>query len=394
MIDLKKEDGAVVALFAILMSSVLIIALFVMVFDVSSLYLERRVIQNTADTSVLATAQECAVGGTGAIAGAISSPAYSTGVCDTQSFAQQFAGKYANLNSPDSLTDVSSVCGTANLGQCGSLGVGQYECKSVNPAYKNYVRVKTSTRQISGTSITALFTSVIDPANANIKVNGCAQSAWGKAAYAPVILPFAIPICDYALNGTKLILDFIASSPTVTGGCSFTDLNGDVFSYASPTKGFDFLTGFTCPDIYNPRRISVGDTLTVGNINDLSPLCGSSSFTRYKFGQYLRKVVFLPVVTCQSINSNCQSSGSFKVTSFYSYRFLGMKVQGVSPLGESPPCVITAPCHTQNSDWPMECDAIRSCIYGTFERAIVPGADVSLDPTFPAVGAMAVQLLP
>ena len=185
MVDLKREDGAVVALFAILMSSVLVIALFVIVFDISALYSERRVIQNTADSSVLATTQECAIGGTGAIINL--NNAYSTGVCDNQSFALDFAGKYANLNSPDSLTDVSEICGTASLNQCGSLNTGQFECKSVNSAYKNYVRVKTSTRQSTGTSITSLFTSLVNPSQANVKVIGCAQSAWGKSAYAPVI---------------------------------------------------------------------------------------------------------------------------------------------------------------------------------------------------------------
>ncbi|CAB4699025.1 unannotated protein [freshwater metagenome] len=396
MVDLKREDGAVVALFAILMSSVLVIALFVIVFDISALYSERRVIQNTADSSVLATTQECAIGGTGAIINL--NNAYSTGVCDNQSFALDFAGKYANLNSPDSLTDVSEICGTASLNQCGSLNTGQFECKSVNSAYKNYVRVKTSTRQSTGTSITSLFTSLVNPSQANVKVIGCAQSAWGKSAYAPVILPIALPICDYALNGTKLIQDFVSNNPVVTGGCTINDLNGDVFTYSSPTNGFSLLSGFACPGIGTPTKVNVGDTLQVES--SMSQVISACAGGAVQFQRQIRKLlntnVYLPIVTsaaCQSQSVNCQGNYTFKVASFFSLKYLGSKWKNQLVDGANPVCVVGDPCQT-NQSWPVACDATRICIYGTFERTIVPGADVSLDPTFPAVGAMAVQLLP
>ncbi|CAN2234960.1 Putative Flp pilus-assembly TadG-like, N-terminal [actinobacterium SCGC AAA044-D11] len=394
--DIKNEDGAVVALFAILMSSILVIALFVIVFDISALYSERRVIQNAADTSVLATAQECAVGGTGAILNINS--AYASGVCGTQSYAEQFAGKYANLNSPDSLSDVSEICGTAPLNQCGSLDSGQYECKSVNSAYKNYVRVKTSTKQSSGNSIKSLFSSLISPNDSDVKVVGCAQSAWGKAAFAPVSFPMALPICDYSLNGTKLIKDFESNNPVVTGGCTVTDLNGDVFNYASPTTGFDLLSGFGCPGVTAPVNVDIGDILQIeSSLTQVEGGCpsGSSQFY-FQISRFLNTKVFIPVVTsvaCQSGSVNCQGNYQFQVASFYSFKFIGGKFKNRGRVGSAPTCVAGDPCQ-QNQSWPPACDATRNCIYGTFERAIVPGADVSLDPSFPAVGAMAVQLLP
>jgi Flp pilus assembly protein TadG len=393
--SLKSEDGAVVALFGILMSSVLVLALFVIVFDVSALYSERRVIQNSADSSVLATAQECALGGTGAILNI--NGAYASSVCGNQSFAADFAGKYANLNSPDGLTDISEICGTAPLNQCGSLNSGQFECKSVTGAYPGYVRIKTSTKQSSGTSISSLFTSLINPSGANVKVIGCSQSAWGKAAFASVALPIAIPICDYAMDGTKLIIDYISSSPLYIGGCNVTDVEGASFSYAAPTNGFDLLSGFGCPGVTALRKITVGDSLQVqSSLTQVESGCPSGQFQFYfQLSKSLNTIVFLPVVTnmvCASAPIDCLGNYTFQVASFVSFKFLGGKFKNRGRLGSGPPCAIGAPCQG-NQSWPVACDTTRNCIYGTFSRSIVPGADVSLDSSFPAIGAMAVQLL-
>lgn len=232
-----------------------------MVFDVSSLYSERRVIQNAADSSVLATVQECAIGGLGSILNV--SASYPSEICGTQAYAQEFASKYANFNSPDSLTKVEELCGKTPLAACNGLGAGLYECKTINPAYKNYVRIKTNSQTAAGNSITTLFTSLTNPNDATITLKGCAQAAWGKAAFAPVFFPLALPICDYSISGTKLISDFSSNTPIVVGGCTITDLNGDVFNYVSPTKGFDLLTGFGCPGITPERKVLVGDTLQI-----------------------------------------------------------------------------------------------------------------------------------
>jgi Flp pilus assembly protein TadG len=392
-ISIKNEDGAVAVLFSILVSSGLVIGLFVMVFDVGSLYSERRVIQNAADSSVLATAQECALDGTGAILNVTG--AYPGSVCGTQSYTLDFATKYANLNSPDSLTNVSETCGRAylssiNLGTCNALNNGQYECKSVSSDYKNFVRVKTSTLQTSGTSIKSLFTSPSNPSNAEVTVVGCAQSAWGKAGYAPISFPFALPICDYQISGTKLIQDFSSNDPVVPGGCSITDLNGDIFPYINPppTKGFSLLSELGCPGITVPTNVNVGDVLRIeSSFTQMAQQCpsGQNQFLT-QLATFVNKSIFVPVVTsvfCESTSVNCQGNYTFRVASFYSLKFLGAKFKNQGSVGSGP-----------NSVWPSACDSTSNCLYGTFERAIVPGADVSLDPNFPAVGAMAVQLLP
>ena len=197
------ESGAIVVVISILVSTLLIISLFVMVFDISAIYSERRVQQNSSDSAVLATAQECAVNGSGAILNLNS--AYPSQICGTQTYAMDFANKYANLNSPDNLSKVTEVCGSTPLQNCNSLNNGQFECKTVDSKYKNFVRVKSETLQSNGSFINSLFTSLTDPNSARVKVVSCSQSAWGKAGFAPIIFPIAMPICDYAINGTKLI---------------------------------------------------------------------------------------------------------------------------------------------------------------------------------------------
>lgn len=393
---MKDDEGAIAALFAILISTVLVIALFVMVFDISSLYGERRVLQNASDSAALAVTQECAVNGSGAILNVNGS--YPSALCASQTYALDFAGKYANLNSPDSLSKVSEVCGTAPLQSCSSLTAGQFECKPVDNKYKNWARIKTETLQSSGGYLNSLFTSLNDPQASKVKVVSCSQSAWGKAGFAPLIFPIALPICDFAINGTKMIQDFNSNNPVVVGGCSFTDLNGDQFSYSSPTQGFSLLSGFGCPGLSNSRNTYVGDTLQIeSSLTQVESGCPSGQFQfYYQLSTLINKNVFIPVVTsvsCQSGSVNCQGNYQFKVASFFSFKFLGGKFKNRGRVGSGPPCATGDPCQ-QNSSWPTVCDSTRNCVYGTFDRSVVPGSDVSLDPTFPAVGAMAVQLLP
>jgi len=393
--ELNREEGAIAAIFAILIS-LLVIGLFAIVFDVSALYSERRVVQNAADSAVLATTQECATGGKGAILD--NNFAYSSEVCGNQSYIQQFAGTYANLNSPDSLTDVSEICGTTPLTSCAPVTSGQYECHDVDAKYKNYVRIKTSTRQSSGTSIKSIFASLTSGTSTSNKVVACAQSAWGNAASAPIILPIALPICDWQNNGTKVLTDFASNDPVVSGGCSITDLGGNTFNYSAPTKGFSLLSGIGCPGISTPLQVKVGDTLQIeSSIAQVQNGCsGGASAFRTQLAKFDNADVFLPLVTsvlCQSGSVNCQGNYEFKVAGFFGFKYLGSKWKNQFIDGANPVCAIGDPCQT-NSDWPSACNATRICLYGTFERSVVPGADVSLDAGIPAIGAMAVQLIP
>jgi Flp pilus assembly protein TadG len=392
----NDEKGGVVVLFAILVTTSIIIAMFVMVFDVGSIYSERRVQQKSADSAVLATAQECALLGVGNIYGV--STGNVTPLCESALYSKTFATQYTNANSPDNLTKVTELCGTGSLPLCNPGNSGTFECKPVNNQYKNYVRVRTETLQQTGDSIPALFRSLIDSSDNTTKVVGCSQAAWGKANAAKIQIPIALPICEYSYQGTKIIKDFDSNNPVVVGGCTITDLEQRVFNYTSPTQGFSFLSDFGCPGISDFPAVSVGTTLNIqSSLAQVEAQCpnGQSQFYS-QVGSFVNKQFFVPVVTsviCQSGSNNCQGNYKFQVATFFSFKMIGGKFRNRGMVGSSPTCLAGDPCQ-RNDGWPSYCDANISCLYGTLERAIVPGSDVSLDPNFPAVGAMAVQLLP
>ena len=394
----ESESGTIALIVAILVSSSsLVIGMFVIVADTGSLFSERRVIQNAADASSLALARECAILGNGAIDGV--SSGYSNPVCTNPVNAKDFAQKYANLNSPDSLTDVIEVCGQSPLNSCSGNSGAIFDCKTVDPKYLRYVRVTTSTRTTQGTSIENVFSKILNQNDAGTTVPGCAQSAWGKSSLAPIFFPLALPICDYALGGTRIIRSFSSNDPVVTAGCTITDLNGANFYYASPTKGFSLLSNIGCPGVTPPLRVRVADLLTSEpSLLQVERPCADIGLNFYtQVSSFVNVTLFVPVVTsviCSGNSVNCQGNYQFEVASFFAFKLLGLRFKNSGLVGAVPPCPPNVTCGSNTNYWPSYCNNTALCVYGTFERAAVPGADVSTDPNFPAIGAQATQLLP
>ncbi len=371
--------------------------MFTLVVDTGSLLSERRVIQNASDVATLALVRECATNGNGEISGLTTG--YSSPVCESAVNALDFSSKYANLNSPDALTEVTSVCGQNPLNNCAPNSSAIFDCKEVDPQYLHYVRVRTQTKTKDGNSITNLFSSVLNPSDPGTTVPGCAQSVWGKANYAPVFFPIALPICNYEINGTFVLKDFSSNDPVVVGGCTVVDLDGQRFDYLSPTEGFSLLPDFGCPGITAPKQIKVGDFLnTEPSLSQVEQQCPNGKNQFYsQVSTFIGSILFVPVVTnvlCSSSSTNCQGTYQFQVASFFAFKLLGLKFKNSALLGDPPICPQGETCKASTDYWPSYCDSTRNCVYGTFSRAAVPGAGVSTDPNFPAVGAQAIQLLP
>lgn len=392
---IDEQSGAVALLVAILISSGLLISLFVLVFDVGSIYSERRVVQNASDSAVLALVQECAVDGQGAIAGI--SSAYPTPVCQNQANAESFAGSYANLNSPDQLSTVGELCGVSPLKPCSEQSRGLFNCGNIDPKYKNYIRVGTDSRSSTTTELKPLFSTLLDP-TAGVDVVGCTNAAWGKAERAPIFFPFAVPICNFptVLPASVLISDF--QNPI---DCSITDLEGVVFNFTGVPDGLFILTkyinsigqaiSFGCPNSSQAITLKVGNGITLEtSLRQVELACGTGNQFADTIRSFVGQKVFLPVVTeiqCSSSTTNCSNFTSL-VASFVSFKFLGALFKGntADTIG-SPPA----------GGWPLNCTRnakIQVCLNGQYVKSLVPGADISTDPTFPAVGAQAVQILP
>jgi hypothetical protein len=149
------------------------------------------------------------------------------------------------------------------------------------------------------------------------------------------------------------------------------------------------MSGFGCPGVTPMRIINVGDILSIESSlqqveQDCQGLNPSVNFYN-QVSTFLGSTFFVPVVTnviCTSTSNNCQGSYQFQVVSFFAFKLLGLKFKN-NAIGTPP-----------NGAWPSYCTANSNCVHGTFSRAAVPGADVSTNPNFPAVGAQAIQLLP
>ena len=392
----RNDHGAVALLVGLLVSTGFVIALFVLVFDIASVYAERRVVQNASDISAIALVQECAVDGKGAISGSI--PAYSIPVCTNQTFAQDFATRYANLNSPDHLTSVSELCGSLPLNPCADQQRGLFNCGIVDTSkYPRYLRIGADTNTPATTYLKPLFSSVLDPL-IQVDVVGCTNAAWGKAKQAPIFFPFAVPICGFpsSLPANMTLVDYSA-----TVSCTITDLEGVTFSYQGVPNGLFVLTdyvdkagvqqSFGCPNSSQSVKLSVADTIYFqSSLRQVELKCGNGSQFSDTIKSYLGQSVFLPVITTITCSSSTQNCANFysKVATFVSFKFLGAIFKG-----DTANAMGTAP----SGGWPTDCTKtakIQVCLNGTYVKSIVPGVDISTDKNFPAIGAQAVQVLP
>ncbi|MEY4573691.1 MAG: hypothetical protein RLZ10_2993, partial [Bacteroidota bacterium] len=167
-----KERGAISVIFAILISSSLILGLLAIVVDVGVIYQERRTLQNAADATALAVAQECAEITT--TAGSSTSSAI---LCQSENF--NAASTFAGRNSDDGKTRVAVVCGLgagSSLVGCPASTGGQFDCQDSSLAgVEQYVRVRTET--LSRNDIGALkffFAPFLKNNNDSFSLKACA----------------------------------------------------------------------------------------------------------------------------------------------------------------------------------------------------------------------------
>ena len=385
-IDFRKDDGVVTVLVAILFSSLVIVGVLAIVIDGGSLYRERRVLQNAADSATLANTRECAL---------------ETSDCTSTAFASV----YTNANSPDSLSNVKELCGrnlgvtTVSLTTCTPVTVKPFACKDIGSTYPRYVRVVADTKTTSGTTINLpLGSSLGAQYAAGKKIEACAQAAWGKARSAPVVFPIAFPACGFNATVNSEIWHPIFSKNNIA--CSITDIFGANFSYTSNLNGYTQIQNGGCPNEVTPRTYTVGDIITTeSSFLQLAsnPATGCATLAQFisVVTPLIGKVIYVPVV---GDASGGLGNGKFQIIGFYAVKFMGAKFKnpngGGAIFGVPPTCTAADQCTPANYNWPKACGNDGSCFYGKFSRGVVPGSDVDFDTTYPALGAQAVQLLP
>jgi hypothetical protein len=403
----SKERGAISVIFAILISSSLILALLAIVVDVGVIYQERRTLQNAADATALAVAQECAE--------INNSTPTSTTLCQSGDLspASTFAGK----NSDDGKTRVAIVCGLgagSNLVECPASTGGQFDCKDSSLAgVEQYVRVKTET--LSRNNIGALkffFAPFLENSDDSFSLKACAQVAWGAASEAPVVFPLALPICFYADAALKQHNAYDENNRYYepSENCPYTPVGSTVSIQIDERvlRGMAMFTGINgidsgCPTVFNPVIIKIGDFLTPiapGNANDIASICepavrnlGYTGTQNKAYEDYLKnfvleKTLYVPVITKLVAND----PNKLQVGYFFSVIVKGLKLKNVIQVGygESGPANQVTTTGWKSTD----CASSTYCFYGKFTRTTPPGPPKQLDPNQPNTGVSKIVLLP
>lgn len=380
----RGERGAITTLFVVFASSGLLFILFALTVDAAALYLERRSLQNAADATSLAVASNCALGAPD---------------CSNSVVAQNLAQSFANLNSPDGVSTIKSLCGFSPLSPC--TPTGEIECKAVPANLARYGRVELVSKNQDGSSRVSspFFNFVFGNSSAEVEIGSCSQSAWGKANAANIPIPLAITICDYLTDGFKVIKDYstqLQNCPT-----TIRDVQGFALS-PQPSKVINGWAIFapTGQSLFclTPQQITVGmslDTLPPGQerCNDAG-LSGSQSkdiLTSF-ISANLGKKIFIPVIASTSGTGAGQAQRvSSQTVGFFTFIFRGYNFGPQARAGCGNP---QTPCQDFAGQDTSGCGSTRSCIWGQFSRGIVPGVPVSRDTSFPPVGAAAIELLP
>lgn len=339
-----EERGAVSVLVAILMVALLGFAAISV--DVGLLYSERAQLQNGADASAIAIAQECARNSSSTDCSALS----------------PLAGELANQNALDGMSDVFAI-----------------ELDKV--AQK--VSVTTSAKETGGTknSVTLFFANVFGLSSAEL---GARSSAvWGSPRKGRTPFPLAFSICQVKGN---------VSSPGPiqrlqshsTSGNSANDKCKNASGSEVP-GGFGWLP--TAPDSCN-ATIDLGANNGWVNSDpgvDHPAIC---STRLYKWAEELsanRKVIaYLPVfdeVSGQGTNAK------FHLTSFVAFEVIGWKFTGADGLPytfrnlASPSTGVTAS---------TECTGSCRGVIGRFVKYVSLSEDFTLGPVDPN-GALIVR---
>ena len=188
-----NDRGAIAVTTSILLAGGVLLGFMALVVDVGRLYVEREELQSSADAAVLAVAKACS---------------NNTPDCDTTGTIYDLAARYADANSRDNLTGLTSLCGRlpGKLPDCDPAPDNLTRCIGpVPPGSVPYIEIRVHT-EIAGGS------TVLPPTFGQMMLNnggfdGTSVGACARATWEPGIGPVGIGISQcafdtYTANGT------------------------------------------------------------------------------------------------------------------------------------------------------------------------------------------------
>ncbi|MEI6404789.1 MAG: Tad domain-containing protein [Actinomycetes bacterium] len=357
------DSGAVTLIFVIVVLMGIMAGLFALVVDGGQLLLERRVVQNAADATLLSVAQSCAIG-----VGCTTSPV-----------------AYAQNNSPDLATSVDEVCGTSPLLACAPSTGQRGDCQTTMSAGTKYARVRTSTlTNAQGTALAPAFARMFGDGNVtdgSWTLHACSQAKFGRTTQAEVLMPFAISVCNFTGLTTATYRTVFNETTGATTACSSgTPAEGSVVT--ANYKGL-VLVSLPTSDVTctTPVHIGVGTVLTQftpTSAASVSNLCGGAFSTRLRSliaSGTNYPYIYVPVYSTTTVTGGVRT---FTVASFARIAILGYKLNAAAVVGTT----FTSTTCTY------------LCVAAQFAKGVTPIGKIDTSATVPAFGVQAVELVP
>ena len=379
--ELQSERGAAAIIVAILLGTGFLIVSVSMVIDGGRLFLERRVLQSTADVVAVTAAQACAAkdlsNSLAAAADCQNPPANIASAMNLSSSAR--------VPYDPNQTEAFEACGpTASLGSCGSTSLSSFDCQDpvdgkTGLRYTHYSRVYTRTTQAGvtgGTALYPLFAPFLGTGSGGAKMAACSQVAWVYPSIANVpnatYFPFAFSQCEYS-ETSRVSVGYYASTPTCSGAIDHggTAISCGVGGCSGGIVGFSYSTTAGCSSVSGGKLSLYGTSNSIGapssnicvktKIGD-APSVGTANLSRTVDGTYGASLTPEAVYTVPLYDKLTGSPYKIRISGFGFYHLLGYKFPGASYVSKK----VSAP------SWPTSCGAASTsgnnwCLYGYFE---------------------------
>lgn len=356
----RRDDGAVSTIVAILAASGLLLGIGALVVDVGQIFAERRQLQNGADAAALALAQDCAADvDCDAAAGTATSQVY------------------ADANARDGATGVDNVCGNAGtLPSCPAPSGSIYDCEPTPPAGTEYVEVRTRTRTGGGsTLLPPTFARALagNAAYDGTSVTACSRASWGPPAQART-LAMTISLCEWdamTSGGTT----YAPAPPYPPNPSPSAErkiaLHGSGNDCAGSVSGWDLPGGFGWVDDTESCQVDIEDETYSADPGVSAPSDCRTALEEARTGRY---PVYLPIYD--------GVTGTGNSVTYHLKGFAAFIVTGYSLPGLSAPSWLTGTSYCSGAD---------KCVYGFFTEALAPGDEIG---TGPDLGLRTVVMIP
>ncbi|MFF0343853.1 pilus assembly protein TadG-related protein [Kribbella sp. NPDC004875] len=336
------DRGAVGVLVGVLFATGVVLGMAALTVDAGSLYVERAELQNGADAGALAVAKSCAS---------------SSGCLPVN------AATYANQNSKDGTSTVSSVCGNAASGglpSCGSA-TGKGACPTAKTP--NYVNVSTATRTTGGSSLLPPVFARALAGNGGYQgtaVHACAQAAWGPPAQSSNSLAMTLSLCAWT---------------QATGGMTPPTFGTDVRIFVRDTPSAPKCDGSSPPGEFgwlaDGGSCSASIDLTQsGYVAGSDPGKNISKPCQDALTSYVasKSPIFIPIF---DTTTGSGSGAQYHLVGLAAFVLTGYA--NMNPLKDAVPSGMSCP---KGSTTP-------SCIFGHFTQALMPvSSTIGTGPSF------------